>query len=196
MTRLAILSALALVFALGGCKKDEAKKGDGPEQERGERGGPGDDERGGPGDQGEMPWPPPGGEKAPAPPAVTALMGKLVNAFNNKDAETVQKYFITRTAFLVISDCDPPNVVDRVMDGARQTGERAKRDGGNVAFKGFAEGHGYLFDIKVGEKPAECRAKAPVQLFMAKYDWTVNGTPERGEAHFLRYNGIWFFVKL
>ncbi len=189
-----LLVVMGVMLAFGGCNKDDKSKDDEPTQRRGEE-GPGGD-RDGPGEEGEGPWPPPNGEKATPPPAVKALMSNLVNAYNKKDAAAVQKYFINRTTFLVVSDCDPADVVDRVMDGARQAGERAAADGGEVTFKGFVDGEGYLWDVKKGDKPAECRAKEAVQIYMTKYDWTVGARAERGEAHFLRFNGVWFFVKL
>lgn len=186
------------LLLLGGCKEDsgEDRQSD-RDEERGDREGERGDregERGEGPDEGGPGWPPPCGEAAPPPPRVNELMSSVVNAFNEKDGAKVAGFFINRMAFESVSDCDPADVVDRVLEGAKHAGERAERDGGAVTFRGFGEG--YLCDIKTGEKPAECRAKADVQLYLTKFNWELNGQAEEGEAHFLRVNGVWFFVKL
>ncbi len=187
-----VLFAAFLVVSVG-CRDDKGGDREEPRGEEGERGeGPGDDEHGGP----EVPFPPPGAVKAPPPPGVQVLMEKMVNAFAKKDVETVKGLFIKRTTFLVVSDCDPADVVDRVMDGARHSADRAVREGEGVHFEGFVDGEGYLIDVKEGEKPAECRAKRPAKIYLAKFDWTIGGKKEQGEAHFLNFNDVWFFVKL
>ena len=189
---LRVLRALLITFALAlfvcsGCKEsgsgepgDESKS-----QQRGQDGPNGGD--------GEMPWPPPGGKKSDIPPGVQQVMSKMMNAFNSKNASQVEQFFITRDAFVHVSDCDPADVVDRVMDGRRQAGERASRDGGDARFDGWKDG--YIFELKKGDKPAECRAREDVGLFMARFDWTIKGKKEAGEAHFVRINGIWYFAK-
>ena len=173
------------LMVCSGCKNDAADQPGEPSQPEGAQGG-------GPGD-GEMPWPPPGGKKADVPPGVTEVMEKMMNAFNSKDASAVEKYFVTREAFMHVSDCDPKDVVDRVMDGRRQAGGRATREGGTARFEKWNDG--YLFELKKGDKPAECRAREDVGLYMARFDWALNGKKEPGEAHFLRINGVWYFAK-
>ena len=170
-----------------GCKDDGPGENNPPKeaQERGQNGPNGGD--------GEMPWPPPGGEKSAVPPGVQEIMSKMMNAFNSKNAAQVEGYFVTREAFMHVSDCDPKDVVDRVMQGRQQAGERAGRMGGNARFEGWKDG--YIFELKKGDKPAECRAREDVGLFMARFDWTINGKKEPGEAHFLRIGGTWFFAK-
>lgn len=208
-----------MLLGLPGCKsggdeeKDKGKKG-GPQEGPGARGtdergpdGPGErgpGERGpgerGPGDgdpQADGPWPPPGvtdKDKATPPPDVTKLMELMVAAYNRKDATTAQKLFIPRKLFMDVSDCDPPDVVDRVIGGAQQAAERAGHVTGPVVFKGFRDG--YLLDVKKGGKPAECTAKQPVKLYLTKFDWTIGAKKTPGEAHFLFTGGVWFFVKL
>lgn len=189
--RSTMIACLALALAVSpGCQDKSKDDGPSTEDPPGDRpegpGAEGDDE--GPG------FPPPGAQKAPPPPAVSRLMSAMVNAYNAKDTAMVHGYFMKREAFLAASDCDPADVVDRVMDGAEQSAERAAREGGAVTFKGF--GDGYLLEVKVGDKPAECRARIAVTLYMAKYQWEIAGRVEDGEAHFLRLNDVWFFVKL
>ncbi|MFT5430260.1 MAG: hypothetical protein ACI9OJ_000933 [Myxococcota bacterium] len=197
----AVLIALIALIALSfGCNKDaEGDKGQEPEGDR--RGGPGGGPGGGgpggdgPGGEGDGPqFPPPGAVKVEPPPAVLTIVGNVMNAFNAKNAAEVKRYFISRQNFNLVSDCDPKDVVDRVMDGSKQAAERAVREGGNATFKGFTEG--YLLEVKKGDKPAECRAKADVGLYMARYKWEIGGRMEDGEAHFLRVGSVWYFVKL
>ena len=180
-----IVCQALLLTVCGGCKPDGSPAGDNPSssQER-QSGGEG---------EGEMPWPPPGGAKAEVPPGVASLMDKMLNAFNGKKASDVERFFVNRESFLAVSDCEPRDVVDRVMEGRRQAGERATREGGSARFEGWKEG--YIFELKKGDKPAECRAREDVGLFMARFNWVVNGKSEVGEAHFLRINGIWYFAK-
>lgn len=192
-----ITAALCLaLLAAPGCKGDAKDQGPGDkqgEQQRGDGprgGGPGDD---GPGGDGP-PFPPPGAVKAPAPPAVNELMRKVMGAFTSKNGELLKGFFPNRAQFLSVSDCDPADVVDRVVDGAAQTADRAAREGAGAIFHGFTRG--YLLDVKKGEKPAECRAKMDVTIYLTKYDWTIGGQRQEGEAHFLRINDVWFIVKL
>ena len=183
-----IFLALSTLVLCPGCKNDDSGESKtGPAVENSGPNGPN-------GGDGEMPWPPPGGTKSEVPPGVQDVMSKMLNAFNNKDSSKVAQFFVTREAFIHVSDCDPADVVDRVMDGRRQAGERAGRDGGNARLEGWKDG--YIFELKKGDKPAECRAREDVGLFMARFDWTVNGKKEAGEAHFLRINGVWYFAKL
>ncbi|MFT7622664.1 MAG: hypothetical protein ACI9WU_001839 [Myxococcota bacterium] len=198
--RVPFVLLLASFLAISTGCKDDKKDGntDGPGGESG-RDGPGGP--GGPGgdDEGEgngPPFPPPGATQAEAPPDIKVLMEKMVHAFSKGDSATVASLFINRATFMVVSDCDPVDVVDRVISGGAQAGERAKRDGKGARFLGFEKGQGYLLEVKEGEKPAECRAKKSVTLFLTKYTWIVGGREELGEAHFLRFNGVWFFVKL
>ena len=192
--QLLLVVAVAALMVCGGCKNDAAG-----EQSQQSQGPDGTKSAQGPNDpgqaqgEGDMPWPPPGGQQAPVPPGVTAVMSKMMNAFNEKDAKGVERYFVTREAFMNVSDCDPVDVVDRVMDGRRQAGERAGREGGNARFEGWK--NGFIFELKKGDKPAECRAREAVGLYMARFDWAINGKKEVGEAHFLRINGVWYFAK-
>ena len=197
-----LLITLTSLLTLGaGCSKEggdseksgakgEGQRGDGPRGDGPRGGGPEGD-----GPEGDGPqFPPPGGVKAPVPPGVQTIMSHVLNAYNAKDAAAVTRYFITRQNFNLVSDCDPKDVVDRVMDGAKQAGERAVREGGAVTFKGFTEG--YLLEIKRGDKPSECRALANVGLYITRYKWEIGGRVEDGEAHFLRVGKVWYFVKL
>ncbi len=192
--QLLLAVAIAVLMMSVGCKKDavdessqEARGPASPSQAQGPNGSE-QAQR-----DGDMPWPPPGGQQAPVPPGVSDVMSKMMNAFNGKDAKGVERYFVTREAFMNVSDCDPADVVDRVMDGRRQAGERAAREGGNARFEGWK--NGFIFELKKGDKPAECRAREAVGLYMAKFDWIINGKKEVGEAHFLRINGVWYFAK-
>ena len=138
-------------------------------------------------------WPPPG-DKAEPPPGVRTLMSRLLNAINGERYDEVKQLFVGRTAFVNISECDPPTVVDRVMEGRDQLVEELRRDRRKVTFRSFDEG--YLLKIKRGEKPLECRARVDVQLYQARYTWEIGGKTEHGEAHFLGIGSAWFLAKL
>jgi len=184
-----LLFAAALLLVFGGCKKDE-KQPEKPAQQSNSN----DDRQGGERDDQPMPWPPPGGQKAPAPPGVQQLMANMANAINAGDHAAVHKFFMNRLQFMGVSDCDPKDVVDRVLEGRQNAVDKVKAGKNAVTFKEFTDG--YFFDVKRGDKPAECRAKVDVKLYMARYKWVWNGELQDGEAHFLESSGAWFFVKM
>jgi hypothetical protein len=187
------LTAVLFVALIGnpGCKKDND---DGPQQgpDKNEQRRDHDQDRG-PDEDRATPWPP-AGEKAPPPPGVKEAMAAITTAINSGDHAKVKGLFMSRAQFQGVSDCDPPNVVDRVIEGRDNAIEKLKGGKHAVTFGEFTEG--YLLQVKRGDKPAECRAKVDVVLYQTRYKWVWNGKDEQGEAHFLQVGGAWFFVKL
>ena len=188
---------LIALLAVGvGCKKDsEGPESEGMSESEGERGPGHEGGQGGPegDDDRATPWPPPG-EKTSPPPGVKQAFEKMVNGINAGDADAVKGLFLNRQQFLGVSDCEPKDVVDRVLEGRNNWTGLVKDGKTNVTFKNYTEG--YLLSIKRGEKPAECRAKVTLKLYQTRYNWVLNGRAQEGEAHFLEVSGAWFFVKL
>lgn len=132
--------------------------------------------------------------EASAPEGVTAAMDEMSRALTSGDADRVGALFLDRDAFLRVSDCEPPDLVDMVMEGRDQALERARRGGPPVGTATLSQG--FFLEVAAGDKPSECRAKEDVAMFRATYRWTVGEQTELGEAHFLRVDGDWRFVKL
>lgn len=132
--------------------------------------------------------------EAQAPAGVVAAMDDMARALSAGDESAVAELFLDRATFLRVSDCDPPDLVDMVMDGRNRVLERARLSGPSVGTATLSQG--FLLEVSPGDKPSECRAKEPVTMFRATYRWAVGDRTEVGEAHFLRVEGRWHFVKL
>lgn len=130
----------------------------------------------------------------PPPPGVEQAMTGMARALSAGDRDAAAALFLDREAFLRVSECDPPDLVDMVMEGRAQTLDRAQAGGPPISE--ITMSLGFFKEVAAGEKPSECRALEDVAMFRATWAWTAGDQVERGEAHFLRVRGEWRFVKL
>jgi hypothetical protein len=182
-----MLIVVGMVAVSGSCKRDEPDKPSGaPKHDRPQRKGPTAGTR----------WPPPGAFKTPPPPPVRKLMERMVNVFATQQTGQVSVLFVNRQDFLGLSECEPAQIIERVMNGVKRTEELVAEYGGKVTWKGFTET--YLMEVKRGRKPAECRAKLDLQLFRARFKWQVVDKIRLVEVHMVRATkgGAWKFVRL